>query len=111
MLIQMLGGNSTSESRREKQRQEKRLLHRAARQVKELVEIAPQESYTIRKAIKQDYVGKTGANQDVQHMVIFFIKFGDQKVIDMTELEANRENPVNKEKEEMEASSSLQSFV
>jgi hypothetical protein len=44
-------------------------------------------------------------------MVTLFIELGDQKVVDVTELEADREHPVYEEKEEMEASSSLQGFV
>lgn len=44
-------------------------------------------------------------------MVAFFIELRDQKIIDMTKLEADREKPVYKEKEEVEAGSSLQSFV
>ena len=66
-------------------------MHGAAQQVKELVEIASQKSYAVGKAIKQDNVGKPGANQDVQHVVVFFIELGDQKVVDVTKLEANRE--------------------
>lgn len=47
----------------------------------------------------------------MQDVVAFFIELRDQKIIDMTKLEADREKPVYKEKEEVEAGSSLQSFV
>jgi len=100
MCLNMLLGYSWSKAWWKHNWEQKWLLQETATQVKKLVKVAPQKPDTIRKRIKQDDTCETSSNKDVQHVIVFIVKFLEQEKVHVCQLESQWQHKVQEEQQE-----------